>query len=120
MEAQFIRIAGELGWGLDTQIAKLEEFVAVSGRDAEWLDATRGRRLQGVVLRDALLQFIGRSGRTGNFTRFLLAQIPPPARAVTEAPAAAPAVAPVSRTPAAGRRAGLMGWLRRRGPANVE
>lgn len=109
MEAQFIRIAGELGWDLDTQIAKLEEFVAAAGRDAEWQEELRGRRLHGAALRDALLQFVARSGYSGAFTRFMLAQIPPAPRAVKESPAAVPVAAPVAT------RTGLFGWLRRRG-----
>lgn len=112
MEAQFIRIAGELGWDLDMQIAKLEEFVSLAGRDAAWQDFIGLRRPQGAALRDALLQFVAESGYSGAFTRFMLSQVPPRRRAAPEQ--AVPAPETLTRTPAVGRRPGLVAWLRRR------
>lgn len=110
MEAQFIRIAGELGWDLEMQIAKLEEFIEVAGRGAASQEYLGSRKPQGLARRDALLAFVAGSGYSGAFTRFLLAQLP--ARGRAQEPAA-PAPATVPAAPAV-RRAGFMAWLRRR------
>lgn len=109
MEAQFIRIAGELGWDLDMQVAKLEEFIDVAGRHVACQEFLGPRKPQGLALRDALLRFVAGAGYSGAFTRFMLAQLP--ARSRTTAPEAAPDPAPVEPAP---RRAGFLGWLRRR------
>jgi hypothetical protein len=114
MEAQFIRIAGELGWDLDMQIAKLEEFVSVAGRDAAWQDFIGWRRPQGAGLRDTLLQFVAASGYSGAFTRFMLSQMPRSPRAVSVGPPSAQAGAAMSPDVQAVQRPGFMAWLRRR------
>lgn len=108
MEAQFIRIAGELGWDLDTQIAKLEAFIDLAGRRAACEAYLGTRRPQGAALRDALLDFVTAAGYSGAFTRYLLAELPARSRS-TE-----PAQPPAAAVPPAVRRPGFMAWLRRR------
>jgi len=114
MESQFLRIAGELGWDLDRQIAKLAEFVAAAGREAAWEDYIAGRRPQGAALRDALLRFVAESGYGGPFTRFMLGHCQPTRRTAPQSAAPAPAPEPAAPS-AAKRRPGFMGWLKRKG-----
>ncbi len=81
MHQQFLQIASELEWDLDTQIERLDEFVRVYGAagrmDAELSEIGLAvqQRLHREALREAMLNFIDRLGAAGAFSHFLQRQL---------------------------------------------
>ncbi len=117
MQEQFLLIADELGWDLEAQIERLDEFVRVYGAagrmDAELAEIglSLRQRLHRESLRDAMLRFIARLGAQGAFSHYLHGQM----RRAREA-VAPTAPTEAARSPAvtdAGERRGLRRAIRR-------
>ena len=129
VQEQFLLIADELGWDLETQIDRLDEFVRVYGAagrmDAELAEIglSLRQRLHRESLRDAILRFITRLGAQGAFSHYLHGQM----RRAREAVAPAATAESNRSLPATGtgERRGLRTAIRRwmtargRGPSRT-
>ena len=123
MQEQFLLIADELSWDLETQISRLDEFVRVYGAagrmDAELAEIglSLQQRLHRESLRDAMLRFIARLGVQGAFSHYLHGQLRRAHEA--SAPAMLPPAAPAETNASnrRGLRTAIRRWVARRGRA---
>ena len=100
MEEQFFRVAEELGWDVEQQIAVLEEFVGRFGAAGQLDDYLARRGLDGrhprlrAATRDALLEFLatlgGAQGHVGRYLQGRLAEARQAEAATPETPTVAP------------------------------
>lgn len=101
MEEQFFRVAEDLGWDVEQQIAALDEFVGQFGAAGQLDDylARQGLdgwhpRLRGAT-RDALLGFVGSlAGAQGHLGRYLQQRLREARRAEAATPEPLPVVPP--------------------------
>ncbi|WP_018718178.1 hypothetical protein [Arhodomonas aquaeolei] len=118
VDEQFLRVAEELGWDINRQVAKLEAFAEIFGTSApmeEYLDrrgVTGSARRDLKLVRNVYLEFVESIGNRGAMNHFLRNEMrlaAEAARAAEQAARETPAVPPV---PAA--RTGWFARLRRR------
>jgi len=122
MDNQFMRVAEELDWDVERQIAVLDDFVAgfgVSSRLDAWL-AERGmsvhQRFRRGALRDAMLCFIQQLGAAGAFSHYLQRELRRAAEAARQRAAEAEAdigaaALPAEPAPPAAGGAPARRWL---------
>ncbi|MEX0386354.1 hypothetical protein [Spiribacter onubensis] len=129
MQEQFLLIADELGWDLEAQIERLDEFVRVYGAagrmDAELagIGLSVRQRLHRESLRDAMLNFIARLGAQGAFSHYLHGQMRRAREAVAPGVASEPSRSPepVGVGGRRGLRTAIRRWMttRGRGPSQT-
>ncbi|MCS4502650.1 hypothetical protein KBTX_00169 [wastewater metagenome] len=113
VDEQFLRVAEELGWDINSQIAKLEEFAELFGMSArldmhlERRGVTGSARRDLKLVRNVYLEFVESMGNRGAMNHFLRNEM----RLAAEAARAAEQAA--RETPAVPQAPAHHGWFAR-------